>query len=60
MLVDVENDAVHFGVAEMLQHLQTLVPSDDHAGAFVPYNWLHVAEFLYAPAQLLKLRITGF
>ena len=58
LFVEVEDDAVHLGIAEMLQYLQALVPSDDHSGALVPENRLYIAEFFYAAFQLFKFGIS--
>ena len=56
--VEVEDDAVYLGIAEMLQHLQALVAADDHSCALVPQDWLHIAEFFYAAFQLFKFGIS--
>ena len=43
----------------MLQHLEPLVPADDHTSSLVPDDRLDVTEFGYAALQLLELRVTG-
>ena len=59
LLIDVQHHAVHFGVSEILQHLEPLVAADDNTGSLIPDDRLHVSEFFYAAAQLFKFGITG-
>ena len=59
LFVEIQNDAVYFGVSEMLQHFEPLVAADNNAGAPIPNDRLHIAELLDASSQLFKLRIAG-